>query len=179
MQNKALKNTRFFIQNEVIEWLTQNYSSQADQVSLELGDEFIYDVIEQPFQCHIKAEATQLSAKLFVRNETGVFDEDLGIVIYTNGAQPKLTQSGRIGGDAAATILNALNVGVWLKHYLEETNQVAWCQALDPANEGVFVEIKNRKLKCTRVAGDARPEIACMTMFRGVQMIRPYDNTIM
>ena len=180
--SKFLQNTHFFIPDEYISAAAQNCT---EKLSYFVGPKFSFDVIEQPFHCAITSIEGALEFKLYVRNEMGAFLErpDLGVTMFKepqeDGKQLKLTaNSGRIG-DAGQILGIFLKVVESISTYTAEKELVAELSNIDTESEGFLIKLDGDELLFNKVSGKARPDMACTTLFGGVQMMRPYQDEIM
>lgn len=182
-QTKLVNNIQFFVKNEVVGWLFNKYESREDAaIRFNRGDDFSYDVIDQPFHISIKNEEGAVSILLHIRSEYGSYSEDtanLSITFYTNGDKPKVTNRGGLGGDVSSTIMHFLKAGVQLREYVLDNNLMEQFAALNLETEGVLIKLQDDELIFERVAGKKRPSMACTVLFGGVQMKRPYQDEIM
>ena len=182
-KTKLVNNIQFFMKNEVNNWLFDKYSSRDDAgIRFNRGDDFSYDIIDQPFHIAIKSAERAISIFLHIRSELGSYSEDtanLSITFFTNGDKPKVTNRGGLGGDAAQVIMQFLKSGVQLREYVLEKNLMEQFSDLQMESEGVLVKLQNDELIFERVAGKKRPSMVCTVLFGGVQMKRPYPDEIM
>lgn len=184
MSEKLINNVNFYMKNEVNAWLIKKYEGQANSViRFNNGDDFSYDIIDQPFHCAIKSERDgSIAISLYIRSELAHYDEDsanISVILYTNGDKPKVTYKGGLGGDISGTIKQFLKSGTQLREYILDNNLLNRFADLDLETEGVLVKLKDDDLVFERVEGKKRPSMACTSLFGGVQMMRPYQDEIM
>ena len=180
---KLVNNIQFYMKNEVNTWLFNKYESREDAgIRFNRGDDFCYDIIDQPFHCALKSEEGSISIFLYIRSELGHYSEDLAnlsIVFYTNGDKPSVKNRGGLGGDVSATIMHFLKAGVQLREHILDNGLMDYFADLDLEKEGILVKLVDDNLIFERVAGKKRPAMACTSLFEGIQMKRPYQDEIM
>lgn len=179
--SNILKSTRFFFETEVLSFLA---GGEEENLTLHFkaNCDYGFDVIDQPFYCAVSATEEAAEVKLYVRSEMGAFLEspDLGIRITMDSSDIKLTaNSGRLGGSPADTLMVFLRAASNLYLYIAAKEMVASLSDLDTDEEGILVALEGEELSFTQVSGKKRPDMACTTLFGGIQMMRPYQNEIM
>lgn len=180
---KLVNNIQFYMKNEVNTWLCNKYESREKAgIRFNRGDDFCYDIIDQPFHCALKSEEGNFSISLYIRSELGHYSEDsanLSIVFYTNGDKPTVKNRGGLDGDVYATIMQFLKAGVQLREYILDNGLMNSFADLDLEKEGILIKLVDDGLIFERVAGKKRPAMACTSLFEGIQMKRPYQDEIM
>ncbi len=181
-KSKFLQNTHFYIPDEYVSAKAQDANGN---LSFFVGPNFSFDIIEQPFHCVIASVEGAMEFKLYVRSEMGAFLEnpDLGVRLYkepqADGKQLKVTaNTGRIG-DAGQILGIFLKVVEGISVFAEKKELVAELSNIDTESEGYLIKLDGEDLLFNKVSGKARPDMACTTLFGGVQMMRPYQNEIM
>lgn len=181
-ESKYLQNTHFYIPDEYVSAKAQESSGN---LSFFVGPNFSFDVIEQPFHCVIASVEGAIEFKLYVRSEMGAFLEnpDLGVKLFNepqeDGKQLKVTaNTGRIG-DAGQILGIFLKVVEGISIFAEEKELVTELSNIDTESEGFLIKLNGDELLFNKVSGKARPDMACTTLFGGVQMMRPYQDEIM
>lgn len=180
MANNLVK-ARFFFESDVHSWLFNQYDDTKG-VRIIKNCDFGFDIIDQPFYCAVKSGETHIEIKLYVRSEMGAFLEmpDVGVEIHTDGGGTKVTaNSGRLGGDAAQTILLFFKAATILGTYIAQKNLLDEFSNMDTDTEGVMIRLVDDDLSFERVSGKKRPAMACTTLFGGIQLMRPYQDEIM
>lgn len=179
--NKYLQNTHFYISRDFINTI-QERSKSATKIWF--GPNFSFDLIEQPLHCEIVSFEGQLSVKLYIRNEMGIYtDPDLVCDFFSNLRPDEervklVTNKGTIG-NPAETIILFLDTGMALSQYCTEHELVNELSNIELASEGFLVQALNSVPTFQKVSGMQRPAMACTVMFGGVQMRRPYRDEIM
>ena len=88
-EKTLVNNVQFYMKNDVNTQLFNKYESREDAgITFNRGDDFGYDITDQPFHVAIKAEEDTISIFLYIRSELGSYSEDmanLSIVFHTNG----------------------------------------------------------------------------------------------
>lgn len=181
-ESKYLQNTHFYIPDEYVSAKAQDSNGN---LSFFVGPNFSFDVIEQPFHCVIASVEGAIEFKLYVRSEMGAFLEnpDLGVKLFNepqeDGKQLKVTaNTGRIG-DAGQILGIFLKVVEGISIFAEKKELVTELSNIDTESEGFLIKLDGDELLFNKVSGKARPDMACTTLFGGVQMMRPYQNEIM
>lgn len=181
-ESKYLQNTHFYIPDEYVSAKAQDSNGN---LSFFVGPNFSFDVIEQPFHCVIASVEGAIEFKLYVRSEMGAFLEnpDLGVKLFNepqeDGKQLKVTaNTGRIG-DAGQILGIFLKVVEGISIFAEKKELVTELSNIDTESEGFLIKLDGDELLFNKVSGKARPNMACTTLFGGVQMMRPYQNEIM
>lgn len=181
-ESKYLQNTHFYIPDEYVSAKAQDSNGN---LSFFVGPNFSFDVIEQPFHCVIASAEGAIEFKLYVRSEMGAFLEnpDLGVKLFNepqeDGKQLKVTaNTGRIG-DAGQILGIFLKVVEGISIFAEEKELVTELSNIDTESEGFLIKLDGDELLFNKVSGKARPDMACTTLFGGVQMMRPYQDEIM
>lgn len=181
-ESKYLQNTHFYIPDEYVSAMAQDANGN---LSYFVGPNFSFDIIEQPFHCVIASVEGAVEFKLYVRSEMGAFLEmpDLGVKLFKepqeDGKQLKvIANTGRIG-DAGQILGIFLKVVEGISTYAEKNELVTELSNIDTESEGFLVKLNGDELSFNKVSGKARPDMACTTLFGGVQMMRPYQNEIM
>lgn len=179
---KYLQQTHFYVPDEYVSAKAQESNGN---LSYFVGPNFSFDVIEQPFHCVITSIEGAIEFKLYVRSEMGAFLEnpDLGVQLFKepqeDGKQLKVTaNTGRIG-DAGQILAIFLKVVEGISIYAGKKELVTELSNIDTESEGFLIKLDGDELLFNKVSGKARPDIACTTLFGGVQMGRPYQNEIM
>ena len=180
---RPVRNIQFYMKSDVNAWLYNKAEGDSDEnIRFESGDDFSFDIIDQPFHCMVRADDDKSSIFLFIRSDLGVFSEedaDFSFVIYTNGDKPTGKSSGRLGGDAGKVFMQFLKAGTQLREYTLDRNLMDQFADLDLETEGVVVKLENDGLSFERVAGKRRPSMACTVLFGGIEMRRPYQDEIL
>ena len=181
-ESKYLQNTHFYIPDEYVSAMAQDANGN---LSIFVGPNFSFDIIEQPFHCVIASVEGAIDFNLYVRSEMGAFLEnpDLGVKLFKEpqegGKQLKVTaNTGRIG-DAGEILGIFLKVVEGISIFAERKELVTDLSNIDTESEGFLVKLDGDELSFNKVSGKARPDMACTTLFGGVQMMRPYQNEIM
>ncbi len=181
-ESKYLQNTHFYIPDEYVSAMAQDSNGN---LSFFVGPNFSFDVIEQPFHCVIASVEGAIEFKLYVRSEMGAFLEnpDLGVKLFNepqeDGKQLKVTaNTGRIG-DAGQILGIFLKVVEGISIFAEKKELVTELSNIDTESEGFLIKLDGDELLFNKVSGKARPDMACTTLFGGVQMMRPYQDEIM
>lgn len=182
-EKTLVNNVQFYMKNDVNTWLFNKYESREDAgITFNRGDDFGYDITDQPFHVAIKAEEGTISIFLYIRSELGSYSEDmanLSIVFHTNGDKPTVKNRGGLGGDAAGTIMHFLKAGVQLREYILDNNIMDKFTDFDLETEGIMIKLVDDDLIFERVSGKKRPSMACTVLFGGIEMKRPYQDEIM
>ncbi len=174
-----IKQARFFFDSEVHAWL---FNKLSDSCPVIQNCDFAYDVTDQPFYCSAVSGENCLDVKIFVRSEIGAFIEspDVGLRLYTDGRESEvLANSGRLGGNAGDVLAMFIKAAVYLAMYIESKELTAEYSNMNLDEEGIIVRLDGEELAFERVSGKDRPDMACTTLFGGIQMMRPYQNEIM
>ena len=181
-ESKYLQQTHFYVPDEYVSAKAQDGNGN---LSYFVGPNFSFDVIEQPFHCVIASVEGAIEFKLYVRSEMGAFLEnpDLGVRLFKepqeDGKQLKVTaNTGRIG-DAGQILGIFLKVVEGISIFAEKKELVTELSNIDIESEGFLIKLDGDELLFNRVSGKARPDMACTTLFGGVQMMRPYQDEIM
>lgn len=181
-ESKYLQKTHFYVPHEYVNAKAQDCNGN---LSFFVGPNFSFDVIEQPFHCVIASVEGAIEFKLYVRSEMGAFLEnpDLGVKLFKepqeDGKQLKVTaNTGRIG-DAGQILGIFLKVVEGISIFAEKKELVTELSNIDTESEGFLIKLDGDELLFNKVSGKARPDMACTTLFGGVQMGRPYQNEIM
>ena len=177
----TLTNARFFFESDVHSWLFNKFETTENKSFFD-NCSFGYDIIDQPFYCAVSSGEDFIDIKVYVRSEMGAFLEnpDLGIKFSTKGEKPQVTaNTGRLGGDPAELIMLFYKAAIILAMSIDEKGLVDEYNNMNTDEEGVIVSLDNEELSFERVSGKARPDMACTTLFGGVQMMRPYQDEIM
>lgn len=181
-ESKHLQNTHFYIPDEYVSAKAQENNGN---LSFFVGPNFSFDVIEQPFHCVIASVERAIEFKLYVRSEMGAFLEnpDLGVKLFNepqeDGKPLNVTaNTGRIG-NAGQVLGIFLKVVEGISMFAEEKELVTELSNIDTESEGFLIKLDGDELLFNKVSGKARPDIACTTLFGGVQMMRPYQDEIM
>ena len=183
IENYSLSNANFYFETEVLQWLYQRYQDN-DQGKLPItGDDFSYDVIDQPFHVAIKIESDEVvyGCAIYRRSELGVNDEstpDLSLVMRDGEDKPEIKSSGRIGNLDGDLFFKLYKAGAEIKEYIFSHNLEGEFADLDLKKEGVLVTLKDDELSFERVSGKERPDLACTSLFNGITMSRPYFDEI-
>lgn len=183
MDRTSIKNAQFYMKMEVVTYLFNQYESRKEGgFDYNTGDEFGFDIIEQPFHCVVKAEEGTVLLSVFIRSQWGIYDEDsvdLKGTFYSNGEEPAIESSGRISGNVSAVVLRFFKAGSQLCRHILDSTLMDDLADLDLEHEGIMVNLSDDDLVFKRVAGKKRPSMACTSLFGGVQMMRPYADELM
>ena len=177
----TFQNARFFFKSDVHAWLFNKYDNIEKKTFFD-NCSFGYDIMDQPFYCGVSSEDGFIDIKVYVRSEMGAFLEhpDLGVKISRNGEKTQVTaNTGRLGGNPGEVIMLFYKAAVVLAMTLDEKGVAESYHNMNPDEEGVVVSLADEDLSFVRVSGKARPDMACTTLFGGVQMMRPYQDEIM
>lgn len=102
--------------SEVCKWLFTKFGGKENtifKVSLGDNDDYLYDVIDQPFHCEIKNVNGDVAFLLFIRSDFGIYEEqfaNIHIVFHANGEKPSIISQNGIGGDANETAYYYLKI---------------------------------------------------------------------
>ena len=181
---KELAKASFYMTNEVSTWFFNQYgarNAEGLRLNLSVGDDFSFDIIDQPFHLTLKGKENGILFWVHIRNVLIVSYEedtaDLSIFFHENGDAPTVKTSGRIqGDDVVKSFLRYLKVGVQLKHYITEHDLFEQVSGLDTEREGVLVKQQGESIILERVKGKERPDLACVGFPSGIQMLRPYSD---
>ena len=180
---KELNNASFFLSNEVSTWFFNQYQARNTEglrLNFSVGDDFSFDIIDQPFHLTLMGKEDGILYLVHIRNVLNVsYNEDnadLSIFFHINGDAPTVKTSGRIKGDVTESFFRYLKIGVELKHYIVEHGLVERVSGLDTEREGILVEQQGESIILNRVKGKERPDLACVGFPSGIQMLRPYQD---
>lgn len=164
----------FFMKNNVharlMEQQVQQFGAAAD---------FCFDMIDRAVRCHFMSCENDITVKLFVRSELGMYDDffsDMSLTVYADGREPELYSSGRISGDPQELLDGYLKVGCALRDAVLAEQLMESFGDLNLETEGILVKLIGGELRFDRVAGRKRPAMLCRTLFAGEQMVRPYSD---
>lgn len=177
----TLANARFFMDSETHAWLYNRFDS-IEEKSFFDSCSFGYDVTDQPFYCAVSSQEGDVHIKIYVRSEMGAFLEspDIGVKFPAEGEGLEVTaNTGRLGGNAGEVVAVFYKAAIMLGMQLKEKGLVDGYQNMNTDAEGVIVSLHDGELDFDRVQGKKRPNMACTTLFGGVQMSRPYQDEIM
>ena len=140
---EILDNASFFMTNEVGTWFWNQYETRNSgniRLNLAVGDNFSFDIIDQPFHLTLMGKEDGIHYLVHIRNIMIVsYTEntaDLSIFFYKNGEAPTIKTSGRIKGeDVAESFLRYLKIGDQLKHYISENGMFELVSGLDTESE--------------------------------------------
>ncbi|MBQ3010759.1 MAG: sel1 repeat family protein, partial [Oscillospiraceae bacterium] len=169
----------FFMKNNVNTWLLEQFERGGKAYAFNCPSDFCFDMIDRAIRCHFVSSAAEISAKLFVRSELGMYDDfftDMSLTVFADGRTPELYSSGRIDGDPEKLSTAFLKVGCMLRDMAAERNFVELYCGLNLESEGVLVKLIGNELRFDRVSGRKRPAMLCRTLFGGEQMVRPYQD---
>lgn len=180
---KELNNASFFLSNEVSTWFFNQYQARNTEglrLNFSVGDDFSFDIIDQPFHLTLMGKENGILYWVHIRNALNVsYNEDnadLSIFFHGNGDAPTVKTSGRIKGDVIESFFRYLKIGVQLKHYIVEHGLFERVTGLDTEREGILVEQQGESIIFNRVKGKERPDLACVGFPSGIQMLRPYQD---
>ena len=180
-ESKHLQKTHFYVPCEYVNAKAQDCNGT---LSFFVGPNFGFDVIEQPFHCVIASVEGAIEFKLYVRSEMGVFLEnpDLGVKLFKepqeDGKPLKVTANTERIGNAGQILDIFLKVAEGISTFAEKKELVTELSNIDTESEGFLIKLDGDELLFNKVSGKARPDMACIALFGGVQMGRPYQNEI-
>lgn len=164
----------FFMKNNVHARLLEQHAQQFGAAA-----DFCFDMIDRAIRCHFVSSENDISVKLFVRSELGMYDDffaDMSLTVYADGRESELYSSGRISGDPQELSEGYLKVGCALRDLVLAEQLTESFRDLNLETEGVLVKLIGGELRFERVAGRKRPAMLCRTLFGGEQMVRPYQD---
>ena len=180
---KELSKASFYMTKEVSTWFYKQYeakNAEGLRLNLSVGDNFSFDIIDQPFHLTMKGKEEGILFYVHIRNIMIVSYEedtaDLSVFFYANGDDPTVKTSGRIQGDVTKSFFRYLKIGVQLKCYIVEHDLFEQVSGLDTGKEGILVEQQGESIILKRVKGKERPDLACVGFTSGIQMLRPYSD---
>lgn len=179
---KRIDNVSFYMTNDTSTRFYEQYEARGIngiQLNTSVGDIFSIDIIDQPFHCTLKGQEDGILFWIHIRRAVGVYTEDTAdafMQFYANGDKPTVKTSGRVAGDFASVIFRYLKICVQLRKHIDENDLYGQISDLDPESEGILVKQQGEAVVFERVAGKKRPDMACMGLLGGVQMLRPYPD---
>ena len=176
---KAIKGVRFFIEGEATERLIKDAKETDPDKVLAEGDEFSFDITEQPFHCEITRKKNVTEVQLYIRNQMGFLEGHAdAVVTFPDGGTARMKGGSRIANaeDAAG---HFLKTAVQLRYHFSKDALCKDAPVMDPASEGIVVKYQNGACKFREVKGKARPNLACTALFGGIEMGRPYEDEVM
>ena len=178
MGNK-LNGFRFFLEGGVAECLSMT-SRPTDIACFVEGERYQFEIIEQPFSIEVIAESQSCNMDISIRNELGVLNgSDMHVVIPKGEGTPDIQKQGRIGGDGEKMVSVLFGAATALRKMVSENDWLNSYARLNPETEGLLVLMKDDEISIRKVSGRSRPNLACTTLFGGVQMSRPYEDEIL
>lgn len=113
----------------------------------------------------------------FERTQIGSYDFNVKAVLT-------ITHGGNIQGGASDELISDnfgvfLNAAYKLNAFFNSDDIYNVYQELDPLTSGIMLSIADDEIQCEMVSGKDRPDLACLTLFGGVDMSRPYVDEVM
>ena len=175
--SKALRNTRFFIGDNVQTWLTE-YFKDEPMIPMNFDSEFIIDVIDSPLTCYVFPDGNGTLLEISLRKEWGGGLHDLIIGIYKEETLKYkiLKDSGELGDETTDIGRCFMSTAIYLFAYVEKNGLTESLSNIDVMTEGFITEIENGALTFKRVAGKDRPDMAYLDFFGSVEVGRPFED---
>lgn len=180
-ESRHLQKTHFYVPCEYVDAIAPDYDGK---LSVFVGANFSFDLIEQPFHCVATSADGAVELKLYVRGEMGAFLQhpDLDIIFFKEPQESKkqfkiVSSTGRIGNAGQLSII-FLEIVKGISTFTEKNELISVLSNIDTESEGFLIKLDGDELLFKKVSGKQRPSMACKTLFGGVQMMRPYANEI-
>lgn len=181
MVNVIMKDAIFFIEEEVLDWLIENGKDDEDY-NADKGVNIVFEIIDMPWRCSIATSEDIVELKMFLRSEIGVNmeKEDFKIKLFSDGSNPEVTLGTNVAGDGFVKFaIICLRAGFTLYEKFCNSESKDIVLGFDAEQDGIIVELEENALGYKKVSGKKRPNLACTTLFGGVEMSRPYSDELM
>ncbi len=172
----------FYIKDSINQWLFggEDGMNAGVDITLEDGDSFSVDIIEQPFQYNVSATEDGVRIRIYTRKEIGIFADkpNIDAIVYYDGRKPEVSGTGGIGNNSGEVVMLFIQAACKLREFVAKEHLMDRYQSIDVENEGIMVDREGDDLSFQLVTGEKRPAMACTTLRGDVAMMRPYMNEI-
>ena len=134
------------------------------------------DLISVPFHMVYSTE-NGIHFRLASRNEMGASpDADFSIDIAEGSTEPEFHIGSEGMEQSSETFVTLYRFSEALSKYINANGIQEQYPEMDIENEGLLITLVNDEIKIRLVEGRKRPNMACMALFGGTTMGRPYMN---
>lgn len=169
-QKKAIR-LQFYADSGILDKLEDLVSDDDESFS-----GFAVDIINMPIHMTMTLKE-KIDFNLYLRTQIGSGgDPDFCVYQETKGGDVKPEIKGRFSEDSAAALLRCFNVSMDLSRYILKYGLDEQYAGMDTEHEGILIYSDGDTIKTKLVSGRRRPNMACQTLFGGVEMGRPYSD---
>lgn len=172
----------FFLEMETMNWLFQQHKKSGEaEWKFGRNENISVDFISIAMHLAIRREEEGFAFRLYIRNQWGIYkegDENL-YAVFPEGKPGEIRHnSGRIGGNMSALIMNFMGGTSQLRKIIYDRSLEDELSVSDAEKEGVLVSQQGEDIDFKRVSGRERPSLAFDSIFTGQQMGRPYFDEL-